>query len=122
MEEAIFRDWLLAVVPRFPRLTSLATAIADDHEWPSGSDETKLTSRLNALGRTELLAALVEALESFELTCVPSMPDAALPWEWHSQLLVEQSKASTERHSANRDVPTYQYRFELGQKLAELLA
>lgn len=122
MAEPVFRDWLLAVVPRFPRLSALAAVIANDADWPEGRDEATLGNRLRALGRAELMPVVVEALEAFALMCVPTMPEADLPWEWHTALLVEQMKASTERHSAHRAVPTYKYRFQLGQQLAARMA
>jgi hypothetical protein len=113
MGEPVFRDWLLAVVPRFPRLSALAAAIATDAERPAGSDEAIHGNRLRAIGSAELMPAVAEALEAFQLTCAPTMLEAGIPWEWHTALLVEQTKASMARHSANRDVPTLKYRFQL---------
>lgn len=118
----VFRDWLLAVVPRFPRFSELAAEIATDAEWPTGCDEAILGDRLRAIGCAALMPALVEALEAFQLTCSPTTPETGIPWEWHTALLVEQTKASMARHSANRDVPTHKYRFQLGQQLAAAMA
>jgi hypothetical protein len=120
--EPVFRNWLIAVAPRFPRLASLAAIVGADVDWPTGHDKPILRRHLRACGHGELTAALAEALDAFSILCAPTMPNAGLPWEWHTALLVEQSKASSERHQRNRRVPTHEYRFRLGQRLASEMA
>ncbi len=122
MSEPIFRDWLIAVAPRFPRLASLAAVVGADANWPAGHDEPTLHRHLRTNGHDDLTPALAEALDAFSMLCVPTMPNAGLPWEWHTALLVEQSNASSERHRRNRRVPTHEYRFQLGQRLAAEMA
>jgi hypothetical protein len=122
MSDQNFRDWLVAVVPRFPRFSDLAAAVRADVNWPEGHEKSKLRSRLRTLGYDNLTPALVEALEAFNLLCIPTTPNAGLPWEWHTALLVEQTKASAERHRRNRSIPTEEYRLQLGQRLAAEMA
>src|SRR6266542_1594013 len=123
MNEPKFRDWLLAVVPRFPEFQELSAFVENAIEWPAGHDETHLTRFLKRSGGGHLAISLSRALSTFDLLCTPSAPlpndDMRLPWDWHNPTLVEQTRASMKRHSRNKNVSTSQYRWELGQRLAK---
>jgi len=122
MSSPVFRDWLIAVAPRFPLFARLAAMVDADANWPPGHDKPTLRRHLRDRGHGELTADLAAALDAFSVLCAPTMPNASLPWDWHTALLVEQTNASLERHRRNRRVSTHEYRFQLGQRLAVEMA
>jgi hypothetical protein len=117
-----FREWLIAVAPKFPEFEELSAFVTNTAEWPGGHDETELTQLLRRSGRKHLTKVLSRALDTFDLLCTPSAPipdEMRLPWDQHNPTLVEQTRASMKRHSRNKNVSTSEYRWNLGRRLAK---
>jgi hypothetical protein len=120
--EPKFRDWLIAVAPRFPEFDELTELVSKTERWPNGYDKGILSAFLQERGRGDLVRVLERAVDAFDLLCMPTapVPDEmrGLPWAWHSSSLVQRSLASTKRHNRNPMVSTAEYRWSLGRKLA----
>jgi hypothetical protein len=120
-----FRDWLLAVAPRFPEFQDLSTFVRNTLTWPDSYDETELTTFLKRSGGGHLTTSLSRALGAFDLLCTPSAPmpdEMRLPWDWHTPALLEQTRATMKRHSRYENVSTTQYRWEVGCRLAKQMS
>ena len=120
-----FKKWLLATRQNFPAFEPLLQFISTDSDWPTGHDKAALRKHLRQRRRGDLAASLAQALDAFDVLCMPSMPipmEQQLPWEWHSPAVLRNTKASLKRHSRHRRVPTHVYRRELGERLAAEMA